>query len=266
MAKHLIVPLDGSERAEGAIPIALSIAARTGAAPVFVCASAEAELTDPEGYLEAAALAWNVPEIETVVIYDRMAPAAISFVAAEHPDPVICMTTRGRGAVSTAVLGSVATDVLREVPCPVILAGPHLAVTPWVPGPIVVGVDGEQAPGRILGAAATLAAALDVPLWLVQVLATTATTGEHDGTLVDTGYVERLARPLGAAGLAVGWDVVHAGEVAPALLAFAESRGAHMVAIATRARTGIGGLVLGSTARQLVQAATVPVLITHVGD
>lgn len=265
MAKHLIVALDGSERAERAIPIALSLAATSGATLVFACASAEAELTDPEGYLGAAAFAWGVPEAETVVLYDRMAPAALQYLAAEYADPVLCMTTRGRGAVSTAILGSVATEVLHEVACPLVLAGPNLDPEPWVPGPIIVGLDGEHEPGRLMGAVATFAAMLDVPLWLAQVLPGRATPSEPGIAAVESAYVEDQARPLRAAGLAVGWDVLHADNAANALLDLARMHEAHMIAVATRARKGVGGLVFGSVTRDLLQSSPLPVLITHVG-
>lgn len=266
MAKHILVPLDGSERAEHALPVAISIAAQSGAALVFVCATGTAELTDPEGYLFAAALAWGVPEAESFLVHDRLPAAAIQYAAAEHADPLICMTTRGRGAVSTAVLGGVATDVVRDVACPVVLVGPMMDDEPWIPGPIVAGLDGTLLAGRMLGATATLAASLDVPLWLMQVVAPEDRTRETDGTLVESAYLEETARPMVAAGLDVHWDVLHGTDPAAALIDAAQAHEARMLAVATRARTGIGGMVLGSTARTLVQQSPIPVLLTRVGD
>jgi len=266
MAKHIIVPLDGSERAERALPVAISIAAESGAQLVFVCAAHAAELTDPQGYLESVAFAWGVPEAEPLVIFDRPAAAAVQYAAAEHADPLICMTTRGRGAVTAAVMSSVASAVIADVACPVIVCGARQEDVSWVPGPIVAGVDGVNPPGRMLGAAGALALDLDAPLWLVQVVAAGAVTRETDGTLVESAYLERQARPLAAAGLEVAWDVLHATDPADALIDFARSHDAHLIAVASRARTGFGGLVVGSVAQHLIRDAPLPVLITHAGD
>jgi nucleotide-binding universal stress UspA family protein len=151
------------------------------------------------------------------------------------------------------------------VACPVIIGGPNLAADPWIPGPIVVGLDGVQAAGRLLGAASTFAATLNVPLWMVQVMPPRAASDER-GAGVETTYLEQQARPMKSAGLAIGWDVLHGADAATELLDFARSHEARLVGVATRARTGMSGMVRGSVARSLLQTATMPVLITHVGD
>ncbi|MFZ4515397.1 MAG: universal stress protein [Acidimicrobiia bacterium] len=261
MFRSLIVPLDGSERAEQALPVATSLAARTQCRIILLCARESAELTDPAGYLDAVALAWGIPDSAPVVIHDRPAPSAILYAAEQHPDALICMTTRGRGAVSTAVLGSVADHVVRHSPVPVLSVGPASSDEGWYPGPIVVGVAPEIEADRSITLAGEIAGALDVPVWLVQVHAPGPTPRYANS--VESGPLEHAAQPLIDAGCKVGWDVLHATDAADALVQFAADKQASILAVTTRARHGVAGLALGSVTRHLVHDATCPVLIVR---
>jgi nucleotide-binding universal stress UspA family protein len=146
---RILVTLDGSELAERVLPHALSLARCYSATvelvrayappPSVISASAATALpgtgpiVDPgpvmaAGEEEAEAYLQEVAERfagEGIVI-ERLrpdGPAAESIVAEARRSgaDLIAMTTHGRGGLGRLVLGSVADEVLRTAPCPVLL-------------------------------------------------------------------------------------------------------------------------------------------------
>jgi nucleotide-binding universal stress UspA family protein len=131
----ILVPLDGSETAESAVPIALrlvreprtslvlvSIAnVRTGPEP----APADRELApiqEARSYLDCAT-SHLVPDTEGVVteVWTGPAAAAIIKAAQAHGADMIVMTTHGRTGRERDMFGSVADAVLRGAPMPVLV-------------------------------------------------------------------------------------------------------------------------------------------------
>lgn len=70
---------------------------------------------------------------------------------------------------------------------------------------------------------------------------------------------------LDAAGVGAEVEVVHQGEIGPALLDLAERHGVDAVVMGAGA-PGLGERVLGSVTLDLVQNARVPVTVVRVGD
>lgn len=135
----ILVPVDGSQHALHAVKAAITAAGKTGAslyvitvqAPVFTSNvkrfvapetideyyhdEGEKALKDVRELLHTEGVAASVeimvgPVAETVVEY-----------AQKHGCDLIIMGTRGMGAVSNLVLGSVATKVISLSPVPVML-------------------------------------------------------------------------------------------------------------------------------------------------
>jgi nucleotide-binding universal stress UspA family protein/CBS domain-containing protein len=147
--QRIIVPLDGSELAEQVLPYAEVLAKTFGATVVLVRAVApiEAEflIGAPAGALAPEAGANTIPltadlRLNTAsyleAITSRLQSRGIT-VRSEHPTgrpaevivalarqlgtDLIAMTTHGRGGLGRAFFGSVADEVLRTAPCPVLL-------------------------------------------------------------------------------------------------------------------------------------------------
>jgi nucleotide-binding universal stress UspA family protein len=141
----LVVPLDGSELAESALPMARElarlIAARVvlvgvvppvghliavegGAAPYSDAAHERAEV-DAQAYLEGAVarLGADAVAVETCVRTGEPA-VEIARVAAEYLAAAVVMATHGRTGVIRTILGSVAGGVLHRSPTPVLLMHP----------------------------------------------------------------------------------------------------------------------------------------------
>jgi nucleotide-binding universal stress UspA family protein len=127
----IAVPLDGSERAAGILPLATTLAREHGAEIAVIHVVPErpsAAVPPPSEPTPAEAVVgdeleeirqWGVAaRLETV--RGRAAPGVLEVVRKLKPD-LVTMSTHGRSGLSRAFLGSVAEQVVRDVPCPVLL-------------------------------------------------------------------------------------------------------------------------------------------------
>jgi nucleotide-binding universal stress UspA family protein len=144
--RTILVPLDGSELAERALPEAADLARQPGAQLLLVRA-AEAHVpavVDPteaqvrvvqeaERYLagvQARLAATGVTDVQTSVWYGPPAYAIIEAARLRHAD-LIVMTTHGRSGLGRLILGSVAESVLRGTTTPILLLrAPEAPVEP----------------------------------------------------------------------------------------------------------------------------------------
>jgi nucleotide-binding universal stress UspA family protein len=192
MFTRIVVPLDGSERAERALPVAARIAHASGAqiillravpvpvpltsvfAPTVHDASVpafmEASETQAKDYLERIAGSPRLAGLATEIMVPVGAPAAaILDAVASHTADLVVMCSHGATGLTRWVLGSVAQHVARHAPVPVLVlresgpipAGPH--PDPEQPLRILVPLDGSQLAQAALGPAADLAVALAAP-------------------------------------------------------------------------------------------------------
>jgi nucleotide-binding universal stress UspA family protein len=148
MYTHILVPLDGSELAEAALPHAVEIARCMGSqlsllrvTPMQVVVASPAEsvaLYAPEvlelereeaaKYLAHLRIELTAPglSIHTAVITGAIVETIIDYAREQRID-LIVMSTHGRGGLSRVVFGSVADQVLRGAHCPTLLVRSHAA-------------------------------------------------------------------------------------------------------------------------------------------
>lgn len=143
MFQHLLIPLDGSPRAEEALPYAKALAERFGShitllhvvGPITWEAEMRAELPDAETQLQQreaesaaaylrqqeAELAGQGFTVNALTLSHASVPAAIlATVAGEGADAIV-MCTHGLTGLRRLLLGSVAEQVVRRSPVPVVL-------------------------------------------------------------------------------------------------------------------------------------------------
>lgn len=158
MFKHLLVPLDGSQLAELALPMAKSLALQFGSkitliqvVPMPYAVNMGHETTgmykslNQEMQQEAAVymqakqdeLQTAGIETETHIVMGRPAAEAILSAVDEFAVDTVVMSTHGRSGVSRWVFGSVADRVLRHAKVPILLTR--------VPAPEVHGTNGQKA-------------------------------------------------------------------------------------------------------------------------
>jgi len=151
MYRHILVPLDGSDLAEAALPHAAAVARRfgatlallqvvttlpttaaidmgaTGAADAAMSVEAlEASEQAAHEYLDQVARRQELGDIQmqTTVVRGRPAREIVRLAQGEGVD-LIVMSTHGRSGLGRLVFGSVADQVLRESGIPILLVRPR---------------------------------------------------------------------------------------------------------------------------------------------
>lgn len=132
--KRIVVALDGSERSESILPEAARLARRLRAMvevlrvamPTVAAGAGEAPIVlppeDPMPYLApiVAALEKEGIPARAVALEGRASQQILAYLR-ENEGALLCMTTHGRSGLARIMLGSVAEEVVRETPCPVLL-------------------------------------------------------------------------------------------------------------------------------------------------
>ncbi len=135
MYERVLVPLDGSDLAELALPFAQELAARLGSEITLLCVGESAEAEDyakHEVYLEQITAvarhaaekrlenAGGAVEVRSTMGVGNPAQVIVDY-AEKHEISVIIMATHGRTGVTRWALGSVAEKVMRAGTTPVLL-------------------------------------------------------------------------------------------------------------------------------------------------
>jgi nucleotide-binding universal stress UspA family protein len=135
----ILVPLDGSEMAEAAIPPALEMA-KAGSPLLILMRAADARVLPGTDAIDAQVQAVREAEeylaavkaklektgakgIETHVWYGPAAPAIVEAAKVQKVD-LIVMSTHGRSGLGRIIFGSVAESVLRGTRAPILLVRP----------------------------------------------------------------------------------------------------------------------------------------------
>lgn len=225
---------------------------------------AEVALGGPQGF--------DVIGPEIVVRRGEAAADAIVRYAVGVGAGLVVIGTHGRRGVRRFLMGSVAEEVVRRAPCPV-LAVP-LAAARTAPGPnapVLVPIDFSETNRDAVAAARVVASQFDAPIELVHVVERTGPYPDFYGdipglltfhdTVTDTGgkaepNLRRFAEENGGAAQC---HVRH-GQPQRIIGALAEERGAGLIVMATHGLTGIDHALLGSVTERTLRHAPCPVL------
>jgi nucleotide-binding universal stress UspA family protein len=276
----LLVPLDGSELAERALPYAVRLAAERGGRLVLTRAALAPPpsgldwerqqmevMEEARAYLSVVAekLATRVP-VTTAPVYGHAPDAIIAAVEQFSPDSIV-MATHGRTGLAHLLHGSVAEAVLTRSPVPVfvVFARPGEAAAPpfaSASARILVPLDGSEFAETALPVALEIVGAAGE-----LVLSTVAPAPDHV-ELDDYGHVrayldqqetavrrEALEYLRGVEAqlkqrrpeLHFALDV-RIGDPAPGIAMAEIACAADLVVMATHGRTGLRRAVLGSVA------------------
>lgn len=293
---RVLVPLDGSHLAEGAVPIAARLAEAFGAAITLLHVIEKAAPSsvhgephlareaEAEAYLgriarELAAHGGTVDyHVHEVPVGD--VARSIASHADEQESDIVVVSTHGGGDLRRGLFGSIAQRVLQICRRPVLLVRTERAPAvhpPFDPTTIMVPLDATTAAEMALPMASTLARALDATLRLVMVVPTLQTVGgEHQpqaallpGTtrvLLDAreakaiAYLEDLADSLRTAEVPCVAEVRRGAPVAE-LAADAAEHGDGLVVAATHGRAGLQAIWVASVATRLLKRTDAPILL-----
>jgi nucleotide-binding universal stress UspA family protein len=190
-------------------------------------------------------------------------PAAQVLVEAAGDAMLLVVGSRGHGALSRAVLGSVSSSVLHHARGPVAVVPASAEVRSSI-ARVLVGVDHSPQSREALRYGLDEASLHDAPLVPVHVHQHIV-TGEECVDLPNLEQAERAslrtaAAAAGAADRAADPEVL-VGHPAAGLESLATP--ADLLVVGSRGRGGFAGLLLGSTSTQLAQHASAPVLVVR---
>jgi nucleotide-binding universal stress UspA family protein len=310
MYRSLLVPLDGTPFGEQALPLALSIASRAGASLEIVhvhtpfeyyrVPSAVAPQMDEQarkdkrayldGIVSRLAAEGKAKAISTLLI--GHAADAIHDHAVSKGTDLVVLTTQGRGPVSRFWMGSVADNLMRRLPMPVLLARPQETEPDMTqerlrnqssrtlqerPAPSRRFGAGRADSGTSLGAGHVDASRIHPPVGVVDpilefdedirgrrsiafspsLLAEVKAARQwHEAEA--RSYLNQVANRLRSEAHRVKVRIAQNLKPAAAILNDASDPSIDIVALATQGRGGLARMFLGSVADKVVRGATTP--------
>jgi nucleotide-binding universal stress UspA family protein len=285
----VLLPLDGSDLASGAISTGIALAERFDA--VLHTISVAASNDEAERMLARArdSVGRTTADENVQVVRDTEPANAIDDRARELEPCLVCMSTHGRGRVSGAVIGSVARSLLQRRDEPMVVVGPDAErpealvgarrrlPSDWRPplfvNRIVACVDGSATSEAIIPVAAAWATALEMSLTILTIaedvmppLRLGSELMRRFGPNGDADeYIDRLAQQWKASAPDVSGRAIY-DPISPAdgVRSHLYEESAGLVAVATHARSGVQRIKLGAGAANIVRASVVPALVVPV--
>jgi len=140
--KNILYATDFSPTAESALPYVLGLAKRFGATvhALHVRFPATYPVAGPEGMPQVMEAAEEQAQQESKQLHELLAGlphevlisegdiwTTINDTVQQQKIDLIVIGTRGRTGIGRALLGSVAEEIFRRAPCPVLTVGPHVS-------------------------------------------------------------------------------------------------------------------------------------------
>ena len=301
MPQKLLVPLDGSELGEAALPLAVNLArarsldlvlAQIVPWPSYVMTDNLGGYVAPDVYDQIISGEQDAANDYLATISQRLVGEGLSIetvvrqgtavenlldLADELGVFAIAMATHGRGGMQRLVFGSVAEQLIQQSTVPTLLVrvkdGVAVAPPPHGLRRLLVPLDGSGLAERALDAALELAAPDSELLLLrvvppvmevrpyVDVVTTTPDADAIDHLLADA---QTYLDSIAAPLTAAGRAVstlVEAGNPSEAILQISHAQDFDLVVMATHGHTGANRMLLGSVADRVVRHAELPIFL-----
>ncbi len=300
MFKHLLVPLDGSQLAETAIPAAVHLAKVLQATVTLIHViernapkevHSERHLTNSEeaqAYLDEIARQWFPPDIKvkshvhTSLVSD-VARSIVDHSGELQPDLVI-MCTHGRRGPKDVLFGSIAQQVIAMGETPVLLIRPASGEqpNPFSCKQLLVPLDGLPDHEQGIPAAIQLAKACEASVYLVMVVPTYGTlSGDQAVTsrlnpgatsaaldLAEMGaeeYLRQQLQDLKSNGINAAAEVKR-GDPANTIVETAEQTNTDIIVIGTHGKAGTDAFWSGSVTPKVSSHTRIPLLLVPVRE
>jgi len=266
---NIVVPVDGSNDSFASLAPAASLARGFGATVNVVAAWGDLHQDVMRDQIDEhiGALAGVDHEV-SLLRFDRPIAYLITDAVDSYDEPLVCMTTHGRGR-SAALRGSVAAEVLERVTCPVVLVGPECRAEPiGSVGPALVCTDGSAFADSIVPVVDDFARALDLSTEVVTVLdqrdvakAYAAVGAEGAGAIAESAHVRSVADELAdTSGTPSTYAVLHGTDPAKAILDRAAQDDPALIAMATHDEYRLRRVLHSSVTADVARRAKCPVL------
>lgn len=302
MPATIVVPLDGSEVSEAALPVARAFVADTGARVLLVSvvdvstefAAWVQDSTDADDfkqeqvrtqeYLNGIATQFDGVEVQTVIPSGRP-EVEILHVVDHADDPIVVMSSHGRSGFNRLLVGSVASRVVTSAECPVVVVHASDEGEPASDigsiESILVPLDGSEFAENALEAVQKTLASKKLQIHLVRMPETVRWASMPDAagaasyqmfeTYMEAAteeaqlYLAKVAARLEKRGHSVNWEV-RVGIIADEIAAAALEHNVDLVVIATHGRTGFRRVVMGSVAERVLREIPTPLMMVRPHD
>ncbi len=253
MFKQILVPLDGSTRAEQALPVAIQLACASNGsivlirvanfpidygggytqAPLMTEQVIETELDNVDEYLKKVATSEVLAgiSVKTEAMFGQPLQDILSVVESRRAD-LIVICSHGRTGLKRWALGSIAQALAHQSAVPLLVlreGGQVLAIARGArTQPIcgLVALDGSPFAETALIPAANLVAALAAPdkgiLHLVHVITHIGDEAQQSAKTYIAGVTEQLQQKLQHLNLSITWSLLQDKDVAGAIVDMAE--------------------------------------------
>lgn len=283
MFRRILVPLDGTKRAEEAIPFARELAT-SPEAQIFLLhvEPPVASVTDEIGIdsrLDTIAGELREAGIKAHIVteFGKAAPVIAHAADLDKVD-VIVLAPEPRGFLEGLRRPSVTANVLARTAAPVMVVPSAAAkespkLLEFGGAQVIVPLDGSPLAEKALPLALRLARRYDRPMLLlriippVQVVAAGPETyplvrGTYDSEVDEAhAYLSELRERLQRTENVEVQTMFHNGVPAEVILAVAESKPGSMLVMSTHGRTGLARFVLGSVTLAVARKAKIPLFI-----
>jgi nucleotide-binding universal stress UspA family protein len=270
MFTTIVVPLDGSDFAAGAIPIAAAFARRSGTeVRVVGIARDDSELdwVYERVHTSVPMLGHDRdPAIDVMVDPD---PVAMLLDLAADNGNVLCFASHDRMAIAAELMHSVGSALITQARRPFVVVG-NGVVPNDVADDVVVALDGVEDPQPLIGPALAWAQQLDVGLRLVTVYEPvladlrrpTHFTRHHGPPGDPDAYLDGIAQDVAARGFGPvsTASIADPVDVAAGLVKHLSVRPAQLLVAGGRHE---GPHLSQGTVRELLRTAALPVLVVN---
>lgn len=282
MYKKILVPLDGSELAEIAIPYA-ELVARQLESEIDLLTVTDFDVPDAVR-VESEEYLYNLA-VHTHTVYSQVMegnPAdVISDYAENNGVDLIIMTTHGRSGISRWALGSIADKVITSTSCPVLLIRSKRRgkrpQTKEAIKKILVTLDGSKESESVLPHAVELCSGLKAEIVLLRVIPhpyhiigdvfgpvkIPFSSDEAAMLIMDTrDYLGQIRAELEKHQV-IAKCQVRIGDEAEEIVKLADELHVDLVAMSTHGRSGIRRWMLGSVSDKVLQCGSTPILMVR---
>jgi nucleotide-binding universal stress UspA family protein len=263
MVKKILTALDGSKTSESILPYLETLLASQDADVTLVRVIAETSAAKiHEGYVYlnrvAAGLRTKGAVVDVHVLTGKPAQTLVD-MAVRGGFNLIVMCSRGKTGLKRLLMGSVAEEVLRISPIPVLIVRP-LAKTDGKPQfkRIVVPLDGSHRSGSILPYAAALAKATGAKILFMTIVEPRAKDDLPVEVWARNMFKEQ--KQLHKEGIQTELAIRY-GDPALEILSFGLIQNADLIALSTHGRTGLDRVRYGSVAEKVLRQGKMPLLI-----
>lgn len=296
MYERILVPLDGSELAQIALPYAEKLAGVLGSQLILIYVSesvddryhhmhqfyiqqmVEATKQNAERYLDKRG--GRTIKVDSVILAGDPAEEIVKYAGKEDIG-LIVMSTHGRSGIKRWAMGSVVDKVLRATRQPLALvrakgARPDMLVERNILSKILVTLDGSKESEAVIPYIEELASKLKAEVILLQVIAPDyhiyAAGGPEYGVYAEQqmesmkkfarDYLEEIITRLKQREVTAKAEIM-LGTVAETIINFADQTNASLVAMTTHGRSGVSRWALGSVAERVLRAGNTPLLLVR---